>query len=104
MVPYFERFPRRWSIKPMSSDYQQLETGLRELLEAMACFTPSEVGEVEELIKAGEFGVAFETFCGISMEEGKPIPNQLRPKVRTLAQQMKIDPVWWGEIAKDESR
>lgn len=86
----------------MSYDYQQLESDLRVLLEAMSCFTPSEIGEVEQFLTAGEYGLAFETFCGIAKEENKPVPNELRPKVRVLAQQMEIDPIWWAEIAKEE--
>lgn len=85
----------------MSYDYQQLETDLSELLGAMS-FTQSEVGEVEQFLTAGEYGLAFETLCGIAKEENKPVPNELRSKVRVLAQQMEIDPIWWVEIAKEE--
>ncbi|NJM37553.1 MAG: MafI family immunity protein [Akkermansiaceae bacterium] len=86
----------------MSYDYKQLETDLRELLGAMSCFSPSEVEEVEQFLEAGEYGLAFETFCGIAKEENKPVSNVLRPKVRALAHQMEIDPIWWTEIAKEE--
>jgi len=57
---------------------------------------------VEQFLTAGEYGLAFETLCGIAKEENKPVPNELRSKVRVLAHQMEIDPIWWGEIAKEE--
>jgi hypothetical protein len=86
----------------MKYNYQRLESGLRELLEAMSSFSSSEIGEVEEYLKVGEYGLAFETFCEIITNEGKPVPNELRPKIRALAEQMNIDPIWWVEIAKEE--
>lgn len=86
----------------MSYDYNRLETDLSELLVAMSSFTLSEIAEVQEFLSAGEYGLAFETLCGIVNEENKPVPAGLRPIVRKLAEQMEIDPIWWTELAKEE--
>ena len=86
----------------MKHDYQRLEADLRELLIAMSGFTPSEVAEVEQFLSAGEYGLAFETFCGIAKEENKLVPNEVRPKIRTLAERMEIDPIWWADIITKE--
>lgn len=86
----------------MSYDYKRLEADLNELLGAMSTFTASEIAEVEQFLSAGEYGLAFETICGIANEESKPIPLELRSKVRKLAEQMEIDPVWWMELVIEE--
>ena len=86
----------------MSYDYKALEADINELLGGMTMFTPSEIVEIEEFLSAGEYGLAFETFCGIANEETKPVPVELRPKVRKIAEQMDIDPVWWTELVKEE--
>lgn len=84
----------------MNFDYQQLKAELSYLLAAMTSFTPSEVAEVEQFLAVGEYGVAFETLCGIIKEEGKPVSSEIRPKIHELGERMKIDPDWWKEIAK----
>jgi hypothetical protein len=86
----------------MSYNYQQLESDLSELLGAMSSFAPSETAEVTQFLAAGEYGLAFETLCGIAKEENKPVPVELRPKVRDLGERMEIDPIWWEELTKDE--
>lgn len=86
----------------MNSSYQQLKYDLSELLKAMSSFTSAETAEVEEFITVGEYGLALETLCAIAKEESKPVPDELRSKVRMLAKQMKIDPVWWREVAGEE--
>jgi hypothetical protein len=83
----------------MNSSEQQMKQDLSELLKAMSSFTSAETAEVGEFIIAGEYGVALETLCGIVKEEKKPVPVELRPKVRMLAKRMKIDPMWWKEVA-----
>lgn len=82
----------------MIYDYKRLEADLNEFLGAMSTFTPSEIAEVEQFLSAGEYGLAFETICGIANEESKPVPVEHRSKVRELAEQMEIDPVWWSEL------
>ena len=74
----------------MSYDYKRLEADLKEILGAMCTFTPSEIAEMEQFLFAGEYGLAFETLCGIANEENKPVPTELRPKIRKLAEQMEI--------------
>jgi len=86
----------------MSYDYKRLEADINELLAAMSAFTRSEIAEVEQFLSAGEYGLAFETLCGIAKEENKPVPAELRPKVRKLAEQMEIDPNWWTELTREE--
>ena len=86
----------------MIYDYKKLEADLNEILVAMISFTPSQIEEVKQFLSAGEYGVAFETLCGIANEENKPVPVELRPKVRKLAEQMEIDPIWWTELVKEE--
>jgi uncharacterized alpha-E superfamily protein len=85
----------------MSYDYQQLESDLSELLGAMSNFTASETAEVAQFLAAGEYGLAFETLCGIAKEEDKPVLAKLRPKLRDLGKRMEIDPIWWAELTKD---
>ena len=66
----------------------------------MSSFTTSEAAEVEQFLSVGEYGLAFETLCGIATEENKPVPADLCPKVRKLAEQMKIDPIWWAALVE----
>jgi hypothetical protein len=82
----------------MNFDYQKLEEDISQLLVAMTNLTPSEVAEVEQFLTAGEYGVAFETLCGIIKEEGKPVAQEIRLKFRGLAERMGINPLWWSEI------
>ena len=82
----------------MKSDLSGLEDELRQLVRGIASFTPAERAEVEQFLGAGEYGVAFETICGVVKEEGRPVPDGLRPVIRQLAQRMEIDPDWWSEI------
>lgn len=64
----------------------------------MSTFSTAEVAEVTKFLRAGEYGLAFETLCGIVKEEGKHVPPHLRPKLRKLAEQMGIDPVFWTDL------
>ena len=82
----------------MNIDFQTLEADITQLLTKLDTFAPAEVAEVKQFLVAGEYGVAFETLCGIVKEEGKSVPAELRPKIRILAEQMGIDPKWWAEI------
>lgn len=83
----------------MIDDRKRLEDDLCELLGSMTKFTHEETAEVEQFLDAGEYGLAFETLCGIAKEENKPVPNEFRSIVRMLAEQMEIDPIWWKELA-----
>ena len=85
----------------MNYDYEKLKDDISGLLIAMPSFTPSEIAEVEQFLAVGEYGLAFETLCGIAREENKPVPDILRPKIRVLAEQMGIDPIWWMEISTE---
>ncbi len=85
----------------MSYNYQQLESDLGGLLGALSSFTPAETAEVAEFLAAGEYGLAFETLCGIAKEENKHVPAELRSKLRELGERMEIDPIWWEELTKD---
>ncbi len=82
----------------MKPDYSQLKTDLERLLTGMADFTPSEVAEVEGFLRVGEYGVAFETLCGIVKEEGYSVPADLRSVIREMAERMGIEPSWWAGI------
>ena len=83
----------------MTPAYQRLETELRRLLDALkGVFTGTQCEAVEEFLRAGEYGVAFETLCGIAVEEHHAIPIELRPAIRSLAQEMGITPDWWEPI------
>ena len=88
----------------MSSDIRALGEDLRRLLESLTDFTPDEVREVEQFLRAGEYGVAFETLCGIIKEEGILISDLARPAIRALAQRMEIDPEWWAEICQVKTK
>ena len=82
----------------MKSEYQRLECDIREILSAMEFFTPSEIGEVEEFLFAGEYGLALETLCGIAYEEKKAIPREIYPKLCKIAEAMEIETSWWNEL------
>ena len=59
----------------MKTDYRKLESDLKELLGLMSNFTDHEVMEVEHFLNVGEYGLAFETLCGIVKEEGRTVSN-----------------------------
>lgn len=86
----------------MSSNQQKLKDDLSDVLATITNFTPSQVAEVKDLLDVGEYGIAFETLCGIVKEENKPVPPVIRPKIRSLAERMEIDPSWWLKIAEEE--
>lgn len=60
----------------MNYDYEKLKDDISGLLIAMPNFTPSEIAEVEQFLAVDEYGLAFETLCGIAREENKPVPAQ----------------------------
>jgi hypothetical protein len=82
----------------MKPDYQKLEKDLNQLLLALNNCTPPEISEVDSFLAAGEYGIAFETLCGIIKEERKFVPQELRARIRDLAERMDIDPDWWEQI------
>jgi hypothetical protein len=54
--------------------YAETETRISGLLEEVGpSFAESERGEVVRFLKAGEYGLALETFASILVEEAKPI-------------------------------
>ncbi len=79
--------------------YEALESALKDLLDALSpVFSEAERQEVQHFLDVGEYGVAFETLCGIITEEQKTIPAPSVSLIRTLADRMQIDPHWWGAI------
>jgi hypothetical protein len=78
--------------------YQILEKDLKQLLLALNSFTPLEISEVDHFLAAGEYGIAFETLCAIIIEKRKCVPQELRSKIRELAERMDIDSDWWERI------
>jgi hypothetical protein len=85
----------------MNFDYTKVENDLADLLQAMPSLSPSEVAEVRRFIDVNEYAVAFETLCGILIEEKKTVPAEARLLIRRMAEQMETDPMWWASILKE---
>lgn len=84
----------------MKTEYQKLESNLKNLLESMSDFTNCEVSEVEHFLNVGEYGLAFETLCGIVKEEGRTVPINKLTIIQELAERMAIDSSWWFDIVQ----
>jgi hypothetical protein len=70
-----------------------IEREINDLLECTAALlTASEREEIQEFLKAGEFGLALETFSDIVVEEKKQINVVILNKCKAIAQQMEMSP------------
>lgn len=86
----------------MKTDYRKLESDLKELLGLMIDFTDHEVSEVEHFLNVGEYGLAFETLCGIVKEEVRTVSTDGLTMIKELAERMEIDSSWWYDIVQKE--
>lgn len=84
----------------MKTEYEKLESDLKELLGSMSDFTDGEVSEVEHFLNVGEYGLAFETLCEIVKEEGRTVSTDSLTKIQNLAERMAIDSSWWFDIVQ----
>ncbi len=73
-------------------DYTLLEERLSALLNLLGdVFTRGEVGEVQQFLDAGEYGLALETVCGIITEEQKKVGTEVVKQVEELRDLMELD-------------
>lgn len=54
--------------------------------------TPDEVKEVRHFIDHDEYGLAFETLCGILRQEAKPVSQDVYVLLKASALEMGIEP------------
>jgi hypothetical protein len=80
-------------------DYGELEARLNSLLsEGGGWLSREEVQEVREFIDVGEYGLAFETLCGIIVEEDKSISPEVYRQLAELGGLMKMDEQAWSSL------
>lgn len=73
------------------SNFKIIEQKFDELLRmAAGQFTSSELGEVREFLRVGEYGLALKTFSDIVVEERKQIGEGTFNKCSEIAEQMKM--------------
>ena len=83
----------------MTYDYGELEARLNSILsEGGGWLSPEESEEVRGFIDVGEYGLAFETLCGIIVEEGKSISPEVYRRLVQLGQLMKLDEQTWLKL------
>lgn len=58
----------------------------------------AELEEAQHFIDVGEYGLAFETLCGIIDEEQKMLPLTAYYLIDDLGKQMEIDPAIWAKL------
>ncbi|MCG7539173.1 MafI family immunity protein [Pseudoalteromonas sp. CO348] len=61
-------------------------------------FTEEELDEVWDFIQVNEYKLALETICAIFFEESKPITRKQLDSIKTVAQNMTIDPEKWERL------
>lgn len=80
-------------------NYQSIELDLEGILaDLTAIISGSEAAEVRHFIGVGEYGLAFETLCGVIVDADYTIPRSVYQKVIDLAQRMNIDKTFWEVI------
>ena len=77
----------------------------RAILELTAAFAGSlparDVREVEDLIRAGEPVVAFETLCTQLFEYDVPVDAVSQQRFASLGRMMRVDPNYWQDLKGD---
>ena len=83
----------------MSHDYGELEARLNSVLSGgEGWLSREEAEEVRGFVDVGEYGVAFETLCGIIVEEGKSISHEVYQQLAQLGRLMKLDEQTWLKL------
>lgn len=62
-------------------------------------FSKSEIGEVQEYIDFGEYGLALDTFIDILIEEDKIISPRVVPFLEELIRLMRLDKLYVARIS-----
>ena len=80
------------------SKFNDIELALVDLIKALA-LSEGERAEVQVFLDAGEYGLAFETLCGI-LKDGSapPIPAPFASQLKELAETMSIEPEYWSGL------
>lgn len=79
--------------------YQYLEVEIEGILaDINKIISDKETTEVRHFTKAGEYGLALETLCGIINEEEYTIPKNTSQRILGLAQRMNIDKKLYEKI------
>ena len=80
-------------------NYRLIENQLQAILSSLGLLlSEAELEEVQHFIDVGEYGLAFETLCGIIDEERKIIPLSVYYLIDDLGKQMEIDPAIWAQL------
>lgn len=81
------------------SKYSEIENTLDELLvDLKTILTLAEMAEIQHFVDAGEYGLAFETLCGILIEEKKGPSEKAITLIHTLGTRMEIAHEYWSGI------
>lgn len=74
---------------PSAEFFRDLEHRFRSLLgECDAAWARAEIAEVQSYLDAGEYGLAFDTFASIAVEENKPVSGNALSMANDLAERM----------------
>ena len=72
-------------------DFTIVEQKFNSLLQAASTqLNSSELGEVRDFIRVGEYGLALETFIDIVVEERKQISSEIFDRCREIAEEMRM--------------
>jgi hypothetical protein len=85
-------------------DYQAADDMFSQLLRIVGgSFSPSEAQEVLHFVEVGEYGLALDTFVGIVVEKGKPIPSAACDLFEHLAAMIDFEQylAWLGDVEVD---
>jgi hypothetical protein len=74
----------------------QFEVILKELSTSL---TETEVGQMQELVRANELGVAFENFCRQLYERGAVCSQEQIIRIAAIGEAMGIEADYWRKIA-----
>ncbi len=80
-------------------DMQDIEKALLEIIPGFAVgLPPEQVKEMEELVRAGEVGIAFENLCTQLYEYDVPVPQVVRERLALIGNTMEISRSYWERL------
>lgn len=80
---------------------RQIEDELSRLLAAARGWIPSEqLDDMEDLVRAGEPGVALENFSTQLYEYDIEVPTEMLDRIAVLGKAMNLDPSYWELLEK----
>jgi len=84
-------------------DLDEIETQLAAAIkESKAWIPPDQIGDMLELVRAGEPGIALENLCTQLFEFDAVIPLDLRERLGRLGKEMGIANEYWRRLAVPE--